>query len=134
MLIEEIEQIFHYPHPDIHKGFYELHHQAFISLGARIDLTANVAIGEYCMIGEGAQIFTHDHIHEGREPLLIQNRIKWQNKVIGRDVWLHQCLVLYQVSNIPDGVVIGAGSVVTKNPEVPYGIYCGNPAVLIGHR
>ncbi|THB78768.1 MAG: hypothetical protein D6B25_03295, partial [Desulfobulbaceae bacterium] len=41
--------------------------------------------------------------------------------------------VLYQVTEIPDGVVLGAGSILTKNPG-PYEIWAGNPARKIGER
>jgi acetyltransferase-like isoleucine patch superfamily enzyme len=58
----------------------------------------------------------------------------WQDKYIGADVWIHDgSIVLYQVTHIPDGVVLGAGSVLTKNPG-PYEIWAGIPAVKIAER
>ena len=127
----------YWPHDEIHHGILEVENETvMISLGARIDLTGNVEIGALSMIGDGTQIFTHDHYHEGRRPLLLlqqEKGVKWQDKKIGRDVWLHGCIVLYQVTEIPDGVVVGAGAVLTKNPEA-YGIYAGNPATKIGER
>ena len=126
------------PHQEIHQGQFIIHGEhAMISEGARIDITGTIEIGDYCMIGEGTQIWTHDHYHYGREPLLIvQSRLGviWDNKVIGRDVWLHGCIVLMQVTEIPDGVVVGAGAVLTKNPVHEYTIWAGNPAVMIGER
>lgn len=135
--IEEVLKVVCYaPHAEVNTGNITLSSRLFISPGARIDLTGNVAIGEFSMIGEFTRILTHDHYHEGREPLLIvQERkgVKWLNKSIGRDVWLHGCTVLYQVTEIPDGVVIGVGSVLTKNPGA-YEIWAGNPAVKVGSR
>ena len=131
-----LAQVCYLPHPEIRAGHITIEDESFISPGCRIDVTGDVIIGEYCMIGEGTHILTHDHYHEGREPLLkLQERkgVKWQNKKIGKDVWLHGCIVLNQVTEIPDGVVVGAGAVLTKNPE-SYGIYGGNPAVKIGER
>jgi acetyltransferase-like isoleucine patch superfamily enzyme len=124
------------PHHDIHSGEITIDKGALLSPLCRIDLTGSVFIGEMSMIGEGTQILTHDHYHEGREPLLLlQQRkgVKWQDKKIGKDVWLHGCIVLYQVTNIPDGVVVGAGSVLTKNPG-PYEIWAGNPSIPIDVR
>lgn len=125
------------PHPEINQGLLTLEPGTiFISPWASIDLTGNVSIGEWSMIGEGTKILTHDHYHEGREPLLLlqeKKGVKWQDKIIGKDVWLHGCTVLYQVDNIPDGVVVGVGSVLTKNPG-PYEIWAGNPAVMVGIR
>ncbi len=140
MNLEEIWKFSCYmPHPDIHTGDLIFGgDNTLISRGAKIDLTGTIRMGDWCMIGEGARILTHDHYHEGRDkPLLLlqqEKGVKWQDKIIGNDVWIHESIILMQVTEIPDGVVIGAGSVVTKNPEVPYGIYCGNPAKLIGER
>jgi len=60
--------------------------------------------------------------------------VLWQDKEIGRDVWIHDgSIVLYQASHLPDGFVLGAGSVLTKNPGA-YEIWAGNPARKIGER
>jgi acetyltransferase-like isoleucine patch superfamily enzyme len=73
----------------------------------------------------------------GRTPLFETEAsygVLWQDKTIGADVWLHDgSIVLYQVTHIPDGVVLGAGSVLTKNPG-PYEIWAGAPARKIGVR
>jgi len=124
-------------HPEVHVGIFEVGANTFLSPKCYVDLTGSVKIGSYCMIGEGTQILTHDHYHDGRRPLLLvqqEKGVKWQDKVIEDDVWLHGCMVLYQVTHIPKGTVIGAGAVVTKNPDVEYGIWGGNPATLIGMR
>jgi len=131
------EIVARWPHGDLHQGNLILKDETiFISPGAYIDLTGTVTIGSYSMIGEGTKILTHDHYHEGRRPLLLvqsERGVKWQDKKIGKDVWLHGCIILYQVTEIPDGVVVGVGAVLTKNPEA-YGIYAGNPARKIGVR
>jgi acetyltransferase-like isoleucine patch superfamily enzyme len=94
-------------------------------------------LGPWCMIGARSRIYTHDHIHDGRQPLLDQQEhygVVWQDKYIGRDVWIHEnVIVLYQVTVIPDGAVIGAGAVLTKNPG-PYEIWAGIPARKIADR
>lgn len=136
-IYDVLQRVIYIPHPEVHQGELILDEgEISISPGCFIDLTGSVSIGEYTMIGEGTRILTHDHWHEGRQPLLLLQKekgVKWQDKRIGRDVWLHNCIVLMQVTEIPDGVVIGAGSVVTKNPG-PYEIWAGNPAICIGRR
>jgi acetyltransferase-like isoleucine patch superfamily enzyme len=146
-LIEVIKRICYVPHPDVNRGQLFLSKEIFddedretnvvISSGARIDITGNVKIGPWTMIGDGTRILTHDHFHRGKnKPLLkVQEEkgVHWQNKNIGMDVWLHGCTVLHQVTEIPDGVVVGNGSVLTKNPR-PYEIWAGNPAKKIGER
>lgn len=137
MTVEEAPNVFYWPHSEVHKGYIFLGPgQIEIAHDCSIDLTGDVTIGEWSMIGHGTKIYTHDHYHDGLEPLLeVQKKkgVKWANKKIGKDVWLHGCIVLCQVTEIPDGVVVGAGAVLTHNPE-PYGIYGGVPAKLIKYR
>ena len=102
-----------------------------------IDCTGNIHLGPWCMIGARSRIYTHDHLHQGRGPLLAQQEregILYQDKYIGRDVWIHEnVIILYQVTEIPDGVVIGGGAVLTRNPG-SYEIWAGVPARKIGER
>lgn len=146
-LSQIVKRVCYFPHPEIRKGTLHIEQEAFesrdrecnvlISLGARLDLTGDIAIGPWTMIGEGTVILTHDHFHEGRKTPLLrlqeEKGIKWGSKNIGKDVWLHGCTVLYQVTEIPEGVVVGAGAVLTKNPK-PYEIWAGNPARKVGKR
>lgn len=126
-----------YPHSDIHQGSIIAGENTVLDLGCLIDLTGSVSIGSYCMIGRGTQILTHDHYHEGQKPLLLlqeEKGVKWQDKIIQDDVWLHSCVILYQVTFIPTGTVIGAGSILTRNIKNEYEIWAGNPAIRIGER
>lgn len=146
-LYERLQDIIYYPHPEIHTGRLNFDEACFasedrdcnlcISRRARIDCTANINIGPWTMIGAGTQIVTHDHFHEGKEkPLLLiheEKGIWWSDLRIGRDVWLHGCTVLAQVTEIPEGVVVGLGAILTENPG-PYEIWAGAPARKIRER
>ncbi|GAB4340312.1 MAG: hypothetical protein Kow0089_13830 [Desulfobulbaceae bacterium] len=135
------------PHGNVHHGKLYLSPEAFSTPGTEtnlcisrfsiLDCTGNMHIGPWCMIGARSRIYTHDHVHEGRRPLLLQQErhgVVWQDKYIGRDVWIHEnVIVLYQVTVIPDGAVIGAGAVLTRNPG-PYEIWAGIPARKIADR
>lgn len=52
---------------------------------------------------------------------------------IGNDVWIGEGVTCLPGVDIPDGCVVGAGSVVTKGLE-PYAVYAGNPARLLRYR
>jgi acetyltransferase-like isoleucine patch superfamily enzyme len=135
------------PHSNINKGKLILAPGVFNTPGSEtnvvisrfsiLDNTGNIHIGPWCMIGARARIYTHDHCHQGRDPLLAvqeKNGILWQDKYLGKDVWIHEnAIVLYQASILPDGFVLGAGSVLTKNPGA-YEIWGGVPARKIGDR
>lgn len=85
-----------------------------------------VTIGDDCFISHGA-MFVNDLFRSGgpagRDPSL------WHATFIGNRVSIGTNATILPVS-ICDGVVIGAGSVVTKDIKSP-GIYCGNPARLL---
>lgn len=133
-----------HPHPETRLGRLNLadglvadgKFNARWDLDIEIDLTGDLYVGKWTMFGKGTKIYTHDHYHAGRDPLLPQQDekgVKWENKVIGDDVWIHGATILCQVTHIPDGVVVGAGAVLTKNPG-QYEIWAGNPARKVGTR
>lgn len=53
--------------------------------------------------------------------------------VIGNDVWIGAKSTIMSGIKISDGVVVGAGSTVTKDVP-PYAIVAGNPAKIIKYR
>ncbi len=135
------------PHGNVNKGKLLLSPEVFTTAGCEtnvtisafsiLDCTGSIHVGPWCMIGARSRIYTHDHCHHGRQPLLaLQEKygVIWQDKYIGSDVWIHEnAIVLYQASILPDGFVLGAGSVLTKNPG-PYEIWAGVPARKIADR
>lgn len=146
-LQEAIARARRFPHKNIHKGELVLSPEVFQSPGREtnlvispfsiLDCTGSIHIGPWCNIGPRTRIYTHDAIHYGKEPLALLEEeigVLWQDKYIGSDVWIHDgSIVLYQVTHIPDGVVLGGGSVLTKNPG-PYEIWAGVPAQKIAER
>ena len=84
-----------------------------------------VNIGESCFIGHGV-MFINDLFENGGPA---RDSALWRETKIGNNVSIGSNATILPVS-ICDGVVIGAGSVVTKN-ITKKGIYAGNPARLI---
>jgi acetyltransferase-like isoleucine patch superfamily enzyme len=84
-----------------------------------------VTIGEDCFIGHGV-MFIND-LFSGGGPAGDKNA--WKTTLIGNNVSIGSNATILPVS-MCDGVVIGAGAVVTKNITVK-GVYAGNPAKLI---
>lgn len=85
-----------------------------------------VTIGEDCFIGHGV-MFVNDRFAKGG-PARGDRRL-WESTQIGNRVSIGSNATILPV-RICDGVVIGAGAVVTKNIDQP-GVYAGNPARLI---
>ncbi len=85
-----------------------------------------VEIGDDCFIGHGVcfvnDLFSHGGPAGGRKEL-------WRSTRLGNHVSVGSNATILPV-NICHHVVVGAGSVVTKDIEIS-GIYAGNPAKLI---
>jgi acetyltransferase-like isoleucine patch superfamily enzyme len=82
-----------------------------------------VDIGDHCFIGHGV-MFIND-LFSGGGPAG-GDQTKWKSTRIGNHVSIGSNATILPV-NICDHVVVGAGSVVTKDITKP-GIYAGNPA------
>ena len=85
-----------------------------------------VTIDDNCFIGHGV-VFINDTMSDGKPAG--GDRSKWKQTTIGKNVSIGSNATILPVT-ICDNVVIGAGSVVTKN-ITEAGRYAGNPAKLI---
>tara|TARA_B100000900_G_scaffold407812_1_gene421070 strand:+ start:1849 stop:2301 length:453 start_codon:yes stop_codon:yes gene_type:complete len=84
-----------------------------------------VTIGENCFISHGV-MFTNDLFKNGS---LAGSQEKWKSTNIGNNVLIGSNSTILPVE-ICDNVVIGAGSIVTKNIKKS-GVYFGSPAKFI---
>ncbi len=107
--------------------FVEIQKQ--VEIGARTRVQSHaficelVTIGQDCFISHGA-MFINDSFSSGGPAR--GDQTKWGATVIGDRVSIGTNATVMPVS-ICDDVVIGAGSVVTKDITKP-GVYAGNPA------
>lgn len=109
--------------------FVEIQKDVFIGKNTRIQshsfICSLVNIGEDCFIGHGV-VFINDLFENGSPS---KNSKNWKKTIIGNNVSIGSNATILPVK-ICDNVVIGAGSVVTKN-ILTSGIYAGNPAKKI---
>lgn len=107
--------------------------QSGVSIGSRCRIQSHaficelVTIGDDCFISHGA-MFINDLFSTGGPAKGRRNL--WRSTKIGNGVSIGTNATILPV-RICDNVVIGAGTVVAKNIDIP-GIYLGNPARL--HR
>lgn len=103
------------------------------SLGVRSRLHGTITIGNYVMMGPDVSIFTQAHGMSTEKPMIRQAHPPERPVVIGDDVWIGARVTILPGVEIGDGVVIGAGSVVTK--DVPSGVVAaGNPCRVLRAR
>lgn len=101
--------------------------------GARIP--QGVTIGNDVMIGRNLKIFTKNHKSDRIDiPMRLQGFTENSPLNIGNDVWIGDNVIITTgCSQIGDGCILAAGSVVTKDVE-PYCVVGGNPAKVIRYR
>jgi len=106
--------------------------QREVVIGARCKIQSHaficelVTIGDDCFVGHGV-MFVNDLFRTGGPAR--GDKTQWRSTSIGNHVSLGSNVTILPVK-ICDRVVIGAGSVVTRDITAP-GIYVGNPARLI---
>ena len=135
--------------PTLRRVFRDYHHIeiGLYSYGGCFNpdnIQAFAKIGRYCSFAENVYIYnanhplsfksTHPFFYNPSLGYVETEHISRRSIVIGNDVWIGQnAIILASVTNIGDGAVIGAGTVVTKN--VPdFAVVVGNPGKVIKYR
>lgn len=136
---------------DIHtKGVYRVHistsirnaHNVYLGYDARITTNciiwagknAIIRIGDNALIGPGVQLHATNHGYIlGKGPMTYQKRIE-QDIILGNDVWVGGNSVITAGVTLAEGIIVAAGSVVTKSFDEKNIIIGGVPAKKISNR
>jgi len=103
-------------------------------IGINAIIPPDLKIGNDVMMGPDCIIYAANHkFSDVNIPMNKQGHSPNQLTTIGNDVWIGGRVIILPGKSIGDGVIIGAGSIVTKDLD-SYGIYGGNPAKLIKKR
>jgi len=109
--------------------FVEIQKNSIIGDNTRVQshsfICEKVTIGKECFISHGV-MFINDLIKYGK---IAKNTKLFKKTMIGNRVIIGSNATILPV-NISNDIVVGAGSVVTKNLKIK-GVYAGNPAKLI---
>ena len=91
-------------------------------------------IGNNVMMGPDCIIYTRNHRFDDTEiPMNEQGFAEDKPVYIGDDVWIGSRVIILPGVTVGDHVIIGAGSVVTKDIP-PWAIAAGNPAAVKKYR
>ena len=123
--------------------------EAHVYPGAKIWAPWNLELGDYVGIADGVTIYNMDIIRIGSYSVVSQGahlcggshdynssnfQLYAKPIILGEHVWICAEAFVSLGVNIPDGVVVGARSLVTKSILVPWTVCAGHPAKQIGLR
>ena len=97
---------------------------------SRVKLVGPVTLGNYVVIGSGAQITGLTHNYEDISIPIAQQGVSPCRTIIEEDVWIGGNSCINQGITIGKHSLVGSGSVVTKSVP-PYSIVGGNPARIL---
>ena len=132
------------------KGVYRVHSTTSIrnakniSLGFDTRITTNciiwagqtsqIIIGDNVLIGPGVQLHASNHGYEvGKGAMTYQERVE-KDIILGDDVWIGGNSVVTAGVTLADGIIVAAGSTVTKSFNEKNIIVGGVPAKKITER
>ncbi len=103
-------------------------------VGINAQIYGKVILGENVMMGSECMIYTTNHCFNRVDiPMNRQGFSEEKPVVVGNDVWIGGRVTILPGVHIGNGVVIGAGAVVTK--DIPdFAVVGGNPAKVIRYR
>jgi len=133
-----------------HKGIYRIHPQAsvrnadniFLGYDVRITLncviwagrTSSITLGDNVLIGPGSQLHATNHGYSlAKGAMTYQARVE-KDIVLGNDVWIGGNSVITAGVRLADGIIVAAGSTVTKSFNEKNIIIGGVPAKKITER
>lgn len=103
-------------------------------IGQNAHLQAPLSIGDFVMMGPDVRVQTRSHSFDRCDiPMALQGNDALEAVIIGNDVWIGARSMILPGVCIGNGVIVAAGSVVTKNiPD--YSVCGGVPAKILRKR
>ena len=94
-------------------------------------------IGNNVMMGADVKLITIEHGYKDKAIPMQLQKSTYAPIVIENDVWLGDGVKVISGSKplkISKGIIVSAGSIVTKNLDIENGIYVGSPARFLKSR
>ncbi len=101
--------------------------EGYVSANTTFVIMHGLTVGDGCAISWGCQLLDDDF----HKISYASKRQKANPIRIGNHVWIGSNVTLLKGSVIPDGCVVGSGSVVARAFETPNTLIAGNPARVV---
>jgi acetyltransferase-like isoleucine patch superfamily enzyme len=105
-----------------------------LASGCFLQGAGEIIIGDNVLFGPDVKIWSANHVIEDTEKPILAQGWEYKKVIIEDGVWLAANVFILPGVTIPEGCVIGAGSVVNAKKYPPFSIISGNPARVIGNR
>lgn len=115
------------------EGYIQIGRGSWIGPRACLDAAAGIVIGEEVGIAQYVQILTDEHIADDLTKAVIRTPVWYGRVEVGRGCDLGMSTLVLPGVTIGEGVIVGAGSVVTRDVP-PYVVAVGSPARVLRHR
>jgi len=104
-------------------GTIQIEDRVFFNRDCSINSMSSVHIRSGTMFGEGVKIYDHNHdIDEHGAPSI--KSFSTKPVLIGKNCWIGSGVIILAGVSLCDGVVIGAGCIVTKSIDSPGSYVC----------
>ncbi len=116
-------------------GNIEIGENTYINSGCVLYSGNGIKIGKNVLIAANCTFAPVNHEYMSKDKTILEQRFKKSKGgiIIEDDVWIGAGVIILDGSYIKKGSVIGAASVVSAETD-EYGVYCGNPLMLIKYR
>jgi acetyltransferase-like isoleucine patch superfamily enzyme len=135
--VDQMSKVVKINHPSTRVGRLVFGKHVSIRKSISLDMVGDISMGDFVIFSDNVSVLTHDHNVKSRDIILSQDEskgVQWSNLEIGDDVYFgYNSVITKNVTKIPNGFILAASAVLTKNPE-PYEIWGGVPAKKIGIR
>ena len=99
-----------------------------------IQAAGEIAIGDHTLLGPGVKVWSTNHVFTDPDTLIREQGAEYKAVAIGRDCWVGSNSFIMPGTELGDGCIVSAYSVVGAKKYPPYSILMGNPARVIGNR
>jgi acetyltransferase-like isoleucine patch superfamily enzyme len=115
------------------EGYIQIGRGSWIGPRACLDAAAGIVIGEDVGIAQYVQILTDEHIADDLTKPVIRTPVWYGRVEVHRGCDLGMNTIVLPGVTIGEGVIVGAGAVVTRDLP-PYVVAAGVPARVLRHR